>query len=218
MDELRVLIADDHPIVRQGLRAMLSLEKDLRIVGEAADGEEVVALAQRLEPDIVLMDVRMAKLNGIAATQRIKEMLPKANVLILTNYDDDEYIIGCIKAGASGYLLKDVPPGELVKAIRTVAQGYSLAEPVILRKMLAEATRIAQGQGKLQKKLTAREQEILQALVSGLSNREIAEQSFITERTVKSHLSNIYEKLGVHSRGQAIVCAVKDRLVDLSKI
>ncbi len=218
MDELRVLIADDHPIVRQGLRTMLSLEKDIRIVGEAADGEEVVALAQRLEPDIVLMDVRMAKLNGIAATQQIKEMLPNTNVLILTNYDDDEYIFGCIKAGASGYLLKDVPPGKLVKAIRRVSQGYPPFDPTILRKMLSQATQLAQREGKPQKKLTAREREILQSLAAGLSNKEIAEQFFITERTVKSHLSNIYEKLGVRSRGQAIVCAVKDRLVDLSKI
>jgi len=216
MSEFKVLIADDHAIVREGLIAMLNLADGIRVVGEATDGLEVVEMTEKLRPDIVLMDIRMAKLDGVQATREIKTGFPEVNVIALTNYDDDEYVFDCLKYGASGYLLKDVTLEDLVKAIKGAAQGECLVDPSVLNKVLTEFRDLAQNSSDHADKLSAREKEVLKALTAGLSNKEIAQQLCITEQTVKTHISSIYRKLNVRGRSQAIVDAIKNGLVDLN--
>ncbi len=214
-EPVRVLLADDHPIVREGLRTILALQEGIEVVGEAADGQEVVALADRLFPHVILMDIRMSKLDGVQATRRIKGSHPEIGVIVLTNYDDDEYVFQGIEAGASGYLLKDIGGDELAEAIRRVAQGESLMAPLILRKVLDEFAHRAEEREEPHHRLTPRELEVLQALAKGLKNEQIAAELFITEKTVKSHLGRIFSKLGVEDRSQAILYAIKKRLVEL---
>ncbi len=217
MSEFKVLIADDHVIVREGLIALLNLADDIGVVGDAADGQEVIEMTEKLRPDVVLMDIRMAKLDGVQATREIKTRFPEVNVIALTNYDDDEYVFDCLKYGASGYLLKDVSPEDLLQAIKSAAQGESLIDPAVLNKVLTQFRHLARDSSDHADKLSPREKEVLKALTAGLSNKEIARQLCITEQTVKAHFSSIYRKLNVTTRSQAIVGAVKNGLVDLNR-
>jgi DNA-binding NarL/FixJ family response regulator len=215
MEECKVLIADDHVIVREGLIALLNLVDQIMVVGEAADGQEVVEMTERLRPDVVLMDIRMGKPDGVQATREIKTRFPDVNVIVLTNYDDDEYVFDCLRYGASGYLLKDVSPEDLIKAITSAAQGESLVDPSVLNKVLTQFRDLTRDGSDRSEILSAREKEVLEALAQGLSNKEIARELCITEKTVKAHSSSIYRKLNVTTRSQAIVGAVKTGLVDL---
>ena len=209
---IRVLVADDQPLVRSGFRMVIDERDDLELVGEAGDGAEVIELARELDPDVILMDVRMPNLDGVEATRRLVEAGTRARILVLTTFDLDEYVYAAIQAGASGFLLKDVEPAALVDAIRVVAAGNSLFGPAATERLVA---RFAQPQpsGKTLEELTEREQEILRLLATGLSNAELAKQLFLSETTVKTHVSSILRKLGVRDRVQAVIAAYDAGLV-----
>jgi DNA-binding NarL/FixJ family response regulator len=213
---IRVLIADDHPVVREGFGAIVDLEDDIQVVGQAADGQEAVRLARDLQPDVVLMDLVMPKLDGVAAIEQIRDELPETHVLILTTYADDEYIMAGIQAGARGYLLKDALPDELVRAIRVVADGGSLLQPVVAAKVLDKLSALMGGEEEPAEEptpslplLTDREQQILTLLAGGARNRDIAGALFISERTVKVHVSNLMDKLEARTRTEAVARAIK---------
>jgi len=208
---IRVLIADDQPLVRSGFRMVIEERPDLELVGEASDGAQAIELTRELDPDVVLMDVRMPNLDGVEATRRLVESGMRARVLVLTTFDLDEYVYAAIRAGASGFLLKDVEPAELVDAIRVVAAGNSLFGPAATERLL---TRFAEPpKGRSLDELTDRETEILQLLATGLSNAELAEQLFLSETTVKTHVSSILRKLHVRDRVQAVIAAYDAGLV-----
>ncbi|HEX6970879.1 MAG TPA: response regulator transcription factor [Limnochordia bacterium] len=216
---IRVLLADDHALLRQGLRRILELESDLVVVGEAGDAEEAVAKVAELEPHVVLMDITMPRGGGVEATRTIVRQFPDVHVIALTIHDDDEYVVELINAGARGYLLKDVDPARVVEAIRRVARGESFIPPTLMSKVLGEFRRLAslnrsgrpsQARGEV---LTEREQEILQLIVDGHTNREIAAKLFISEKTVKNHITNILKKLQLSDRTQAAVYAIRHGLV-----
>ncbi len=216
MSQCKVLIADDHVIVREGLIALLNLADDIKVVGEAEDGREAIDMAKQLRPDVVLMDIRMAELDGVQATREIRARFPEVRVIALTNYDDDEYVFDCLRYGASGYLMKDVSPEDLVKAIRSAVQDESLLDPSVLSKVLTQFRQLTEdGSNDADDKLSPREKEVLEALTTGLSNKEIAQKLYISEKTVKAHFSSIYRKLNVSTRSQAIIGAIKSGLVDL---
>jgi len=216
MSQCKVLIADDHVIVREGLIALLNMADDIKVVGEAADGREAIDMTKRLRPDVVLMDIRMAKLDGVQATREIRARFPDVRVIALTNYDDDEYVFDCLRYGASGYLMKDVSPEDLVKAIKSAVEDESSIDPSVLNKILTQFRQLTEGgSNHADDKLSSREQEVLEALTAGLSNKEIAQKLYITEKTVKAHFSSIYRKMNVSTRSQAIIGAVKSGLVDL---
>jgi two-component system, NarL family, response regulator LiaR len=212
---IRILLADDHIMLRQGTAEILHKEADIEVVGEADDGKQAVDLALRLQPDIVVMDVRMPVLSGIEATRRIRESMPAVQVLVLTAHDDDQYVFSLLQAGASGYLLKTAPVSELVKAIRLVQAGESPLDPVIARKIVVrmagdQRSQIPVGdQSSLIEPLTPREQEVLQMLAQGLNNRAIAEALYLSDRTVQAHLTNIFAKMGVSSRLEAVLTAIR---------
>jgi DNA-binding NarL/FixJ family response regulator len=215
---IRVLVADDHPVVREGFSAIVDVEDDIEVVGQAADGLEAVRLARELCPDVVLMDLVMPNLDGVAAIEQIRTELPDTHVLILTTYADDEYIMAGIQAGARGYLLKDALPDELVQAIRVVAGGGSLLEPVVAAKVLDKLSALMAGEEEPATPppaplLTSREQEILTLLASGARNRDIAEALFIAERTVKVHIANLMDKLEAKTRTEAVAQAIKQGLL-----
>jgi NarL family two-component system response regulator LiaR len=214
-DKLRVLIADDHPLVREALRQALDDEEDMEIVAEAAEGEEAVKLASELKPDVAVMDIIMPKLNGIEATRKIKEIAPDIAILILTAYDDDEYVLGLLDAGAAGYLLKSARGRDLVGAIRAIRSGESVLHPKIIAKLLKRATMAPTDEHKTSGLLSERESEILKLVTSGMSNKEIAEKLFLSQRTIKAHLTNIFNKLNVASRSEAIVKGLQWGLVTL---
>ncbi len=211
MPEIRVLLADDQQLMREGLRVLLDLTPDIRVVGEAGDGAEAVEQARQLSPDVVLMDVRMPHLDGVAATRRLHEACPEVKVIILTTFDDDEYVFEGLRAGAVGYLLKDVPSEQLVEAIRAAACGEAFIQPSVTRKVVAEFARLTGREHRraqpLIEPLSARELEVLALIAEGLSNREIGERLFITAGTVKNHVSNILAKLSVRDRTQALLRA-----------
>jgi DNA-binding NarL/FixJ family response regulator len=213
---IRVLLVDDQPLLRKGFRMILEAEPDLEVVEEAGDGETAVALARKHEPDVVLMDVRMPVMDGIEATEQIVASGLSARILILTTFDLDEYAFAGLRAGASGFLLKDVPPQELLQAIRTVARGDAVVAPRVTRRLLdVFADQLPRGlggdgpdgSGPTLDKLTAREHDVLVAVAQGLSNAEIAQRLFISEATVKSHVGHILTKLGLRDRVQAVVLA-----------
>jgi DNA-binding NarL/FixJ family response regulator len=215
MNTINLILADDHAVVRAGTRQLLERQPDLRVVGEAADGEEAVRLAKELKPHVVVMDVRMPKMSGVEATRRIKQELPEVAVLVLTAHDDDEYVFALLQAGANGYLLKTAEMEELVKAIRAVAAGQSALDPVITGKVVAQ---FASGRSLPDvlanvkdeyEGLTEREMEILRLVGKGLTNKDIGQKLYISDRTVQAHLSNIFSKLGVNSRTEAVMYAVR---------
>jgi RNA polymerase sigma factor (sigma-70 family) len=213
---IRVLIADDQALVRSGFRMILDARPDLEVVGEAEDGAQAVALALEREPDVVLMDVRMPNLDGIEATRSIVESGSGARVLVLTTFDVDEYVHAAIRAGASGFLLKDARPDDLAEGIRLVANGDALLAPSVTRRLLerfAESEPASPGADEALASLTDREREILRLLANGLSNAEIAAQLVVSETTVKSHVSSVLRKLGVRDRVQAVIAAFDAGLV-----
>jgi DNA-binding NarL/FixJ family response regulator len=212
---IRVLIADDQALVRSGFRLIVETRPDLEVIGEAEDGEEAVRLTLELEPDVILMDVRMPGVDGIEATRRIVAAGSAARILVLTTFDLDEYVYAAVRAGASGFLLKDVRPGDLVEAIRLVANGSALLGPGVTRRLLERfADEDASGDAaEAVARLTDREREILRLLASGLSNAELAQQLVVSETTVKTHVSNVLRKLGVRDRVQAVIVAYDAGLV-----
>jgi len=211
MDKIRIAIADDHAVFRQGTRSLLEKEDDLEVVGEAGDGEEAVRLIERTKPDVAIVDIAMPKLNGVEVTRRVKLQSPATAVLILTAYDDDEYVFALLEAGAAGYLLKDVDSSEVVGAIRAVRAGESVLHPAIARKVIGRFTSSARKTGhvELSVELSEREMQILRMASRGMGNRDIAGELFISTRTVQGHLSSIFNKLGVGSRTEAIFQAAK---------
>jgi DNA-binding NarL/FixJ family response regulator len=208
---IRVLLVDDQRLMRDGLRTLIELESDLDVAGEAEDGLEAVTAYRNLGPDIVLMDVRMPNLNGVEATRRIKADWPEANILILTTFDDDEYIFEGLRAGASGYLLKDVSGKELADAIRTVAHGGTLIAPSVARKVVSEFARLKPADSasadSLPEPLSEREIEILKVLAQGRTNKEIADTLHLAEGTVKNYVTSILQKIGARDRTQAAIRA-----------
>jgi len=218
-EKLRVLIADDHALFRRGLEMVLEKEPDIEVVGEAHDGQEAVDRATELMPDVVLMDVRMPKHTGIEATQKIKELLPHVKILVLTNSDEEADLYDSIKAGASGYLLKEISSEEVADSIRSVIQGHSRISPAMASKLLTEfqaMTKRADDRAPLAPpRLTDRELQVLGLVATGLGNRDIAGQLFISENTVKNHIRNILEKLQLHSRMEAVIYAVREKLLDI---
>jgi NarL family two-component system response regulator LiaR len=211
VERITVLIADDHPVVRQGLRTFLDLQEDLHVVAEAADGEEAVARAAELVPDVVVMDLVMPKVDGIEAIRGIRDVSPSTRVLVLTSFLDDERVLPAVKAGAAGYLLKDVEPAELAAAIRAVTRGEALLHPTVAAKVVQE---LAARERSPAAELTERELEVLRLLARGLSNKAIALELQVSEKTVKTHVSNILAKLHLADRTQAALFAVRERLVD----
>jgi DNA-binding NarL/FixJ family response regulator len=217
---VRLLLADDQPLLRRGFRMILEAEGDVEVVGEAADGQEAAELSARLRPDVVLMDIRMPAVDGIEATRRIVAADPDVRVLVLTTFDLDEYAFGALRAGASGFVLKDVRPAELVAAVRTVACGDAVVSPRMTRRLLEEYAHLAPGPEAQRSvhhqrltSLTDREREVLVAIARGLSNAEIAESLYVSEATVKSHVGRILSKLGLRDRVQAVVLAYESGLV-----
>jgi len=220
MIKIRVVIADDHPLLREAMRNTFERHEDIEIVGEAGDGEEAVKLSSKLKPDIVIMDIVMPKLNGIEATKRIREISPATAVLILTAYDDDRYVIGLLEAGAAGYLLKSARGQVLVDAIRTVYAGESVLHPSIIAKVLKYGVR-TRGEGsehRAEKQLSDRELEVLKLAARGMGNKDIAKELFLSVRTVKAHLSSIFNKLDVASRTEAILKGVREGWLTLEDL
>jgi DNA-binding NarL/FixJ family response regulator len=219
-ERLRVLVCDDHALFRRGLQMVLEQEDDLELVGEASDGVEVVTKAQELMPDVILMDVRMPKRSGIEAATEIKETLPHVKILMLTISDEEADLYEAIKAGASGYLLKEIPIEEVADAIRSVWAGQSRISPSMASKLLSEFAAMSKAsEDKPQMpapRLTEREMEVLRLVAQGLNNRDIAKKLFISENTVKNHIRNILEKLHLHSRMEAVVYAVREKMIEIS--
>jgi two-component system NarL family response regulator len=218
-EPIRVLIVDDHALFRRGLVMVLEQEKDIELVGEAGDGAEAVNIAQDTMPDVVLMDVRMPRRGGIEATSQIKAIAPHTKILMLTISDEEADLYDAIKAGASGYLLKEISIEEVANAIRQVHAGQSMISPSMASKLLTEfATMVKKTDEKpaaAQPRLTEREMEVLRLVAKGRNNRDIAKELFISENTVKNHIRNILEKLHLHSRMQAVVYAVREKLLEI---
>ena len=199
---IRVLVADDHPVVQQGLCTMLELEADIQVVGRAADGSEAVAQARECQPDVILLDVQMPNVDGIEALRQIRAAQPEARVIVLTTYRNEDYVFPSLQAGASGYMLKDATREELADAIRTVAAGESLLDPEWVRTKPSEVP-----------SLTARERDVLRLMADGRNNAEIAHSLFVSENTVKTHVSNILVKLGCRDRAAAVLTAWRRHLL-----
>jgi DNA-binding NarL/FixJ family response regulator len=207
---IRVLIADDHMVVREGLRTVLEVAGDIDLVGEAADGAEAVRLAGELDPDVVLMDLRMPHMDGMASTRQVKALYPQIEVVILTTYDDDEHIVGALRAGARGYLLKDAGREALFDAIRAAARGESLLPAAVVDRVVAH---FHEPRPTRTESLSAREMEVLALLAQGAANKEVARELLISERTVKAHVTGIFNKLGVSSRAEAVAVGLRQGLV-----
>lgn len=222
MDKIRVIIAEDHAVVREGTRQLLENESDMEVVGEAANGAEAVALVERVHPDVAIMDISMPEMSGIEATERIKASRPGTAVLILTAYDDDQYVFALLAAGAAGYLLKDVPSMEVVRAIRAVHAGEPVLHPAIVRKVLARIASQQRGQELVsspqESLLTDRERDILRLAACGMSNARISDELTVSARTVQAHLTHIFDKLGVGSRTEAVIVGLRQGVLSLEDL
>ncbi|HUR85975.1 MAG TPA: response regulator transcription factor [Solirubrobacteraceae bacterium] len=210
---IRVVIADDQPVVRQGLRTFLELHDDIEVVGEAEDGEAALAAVAEHEPDVVLMDLVMPRLDGVAAIERLRDLGSAARVIVLTSFLDEDKVLPAVRAGAAGYLLKDVEPAELVRAIRTVDGGEALLHPAVAARVLRELAGDA-GRARRHDQLTPRELEVLGLLARGRANKAIALQLGVSDKTVKTHVGNILGKLGLSDRTQAALYAVREGIVE----
>jgi DNA-binding NarL/FixJ family response regulator len=219
-ERLRVMVADDHALFRRGLQMVLEAEPDIDLVGEASDGVEAVEKSQELMPDVILMDVRMPKRSGIEAASQIKDLLPHVKILMLTISDEEADLYDAIKAGASGYLLKEIPIEEVADAIRSVWAGQSRISPSMASKLLNEFAAMSKASGDRSQipapRLTDREMEVLRLVAKGMNNRDIAKELYISENTVKNHIRNILEKLHLHSRMEAVVYAVREKLLEIT--
>ncbi|MBP6786359.1 MAG: response regulator transcription factor [Candidatus Promineofilum sp.] len=213
--EIRVLICDDHAVVREGLRALISTEPDLTVVGEVADGENVVYAYRELKPDVTLLDMVMPRMNGVEAVHAIRAEFPNAHILVLTSFSDDELVFPAIKAGALGYLLKDSSPEELVRAIRDVNRGEASLHPSIARRLIQELNSPSVTRPPTEEPLTEREMEVLQLVAKGYSNEEIGEALVVSERTARGHVSSILSKLHLANRTQAALYALREGLAQL---
>ena len=216
----KILIADDHPLLREALCQVFSNQKDMEIVGQAGNGEEAIDLASQLKPDILVMDIVMPKFDGLEASRQIKKIAPNTAILILTAYDDDNYVLGLLEAGATGYLMKSAKGQDLVEAVRAVRAGESVLHPKIIEKLLKQAMAKPAETVELKIKdlLSDREMEMLKLLATGISNKEIAEKLCLSLRTVKAHMSNIFTKMNVASRSEALVESLKKGLLTLEDI
>jgi two-component system response regulator DegU len=222
---IKIMIADDHVLLRQGIRNVLELEQDFQVIGEAGDGEQTIAKAIILAPDILLLDINMPRFNGLEVIKKIKEQQQGIKIIVLTMHDDENYVIEVVKAGAVGYLLKDIEPGMLVTAIRTVYAGESFIYPTLAKKLFSElsrqqektATVIKSVAKRREEGLTYRELEVLQRVCLGLSNQDLAKSLFLSEKTVKNHLTSIFRKIGVNDRTQAVLYAIKHKIVSLEE-
>jgi len=220
LERIKVLIADDHALVRDGTRRILEAERDIEVVGEAGDGEEAVALASTLKPDVAIIDIDMPRLDGIEATRQVKALRPETAILILTAYSDDQFVYSLLEAGAAGYLLKSIRSPELVDAVRALQAGESVLHPTIARKVLNRFVSSSEKakKGEPSEALTQREMDILRLVTRGLSNKEIADELFLSMRTVQGHLGSIFSKLGVGSRTEAVVRALKEGWITLHDV
>jgi DNA-binding NarL/FixJ family response regulator len=221
-EPIRTMIVDDHALFRRGLEMVLASERDIDLVGQASDGAEAVEKAAESLPDVVLMDIRMPRSSGIEACRAMKEAAPSAKIVILTISDEEEDLFEAIRAGASGYLLKDIPLDEVADAVRAVYGGQSLINPSMAGKLLTEFATLARrdGEERVQEvpapRLTEREMQVLKLVARGMNNRDIAKELFISENTVKNHVRNILEKLQIHSRMEAVMVAVREKLIEFS--
>jgi DNA-binding NarL/FixJ family response regulator len=219
VEPIRVLVVDDHALFRRGLEMVLAQESDIEVVGEAGDGAEAVEKAADLLPDVVLMDVRMPRRSGIEACTAIKDVTPSTRIIMLTISDEENDLYDAIKAGATGYLLKEISIDEVATAIRAVAGGQSLISPAMASKLLTEFATLVKREDRQQvpaPRLTDRELEVLRLVARGLNNKDVAKQLFISENTVKNHVRNILEKLQLHSRMEAVVYAVREKLLEIT--
>lgn len=219
MERIKVLIADDHRVVREGLGAILKSKENIEVVGEAQDGQEAVEKARSLVPDVILMDVSMPRMSGVEATRIIKREFPHIGIIALTMYEEQQYIFDLVRAGATGYLLKDSDSTQIVQAIRSVYRGESLIHPSVASKILAEFSLMAQKKGKksswVEHDLTDREITVLRLVADGKTNKEIANALDLSEKTVKNHVRNIFHKLQVYDRTQAAILAIRKGLIEL---
>ncbi|HUO69360.1 MAG TPA: response regulator transcription factor [Solirubrobacteraceae bacterium] len=211
---ITVLIVDDHAVVREGLRTFLELQDDLDVVSEAADGREAVELARRLTPDVILMDLVMPELDGVRAMRELRQHVPASRVIVLTSFLDDERLLPAIQAGAAGYLLKNVEPSELARAIRAAHRGEAVIDPTVAARLVQALADGPSARPPEPERLTRREREVLALIVGGRSNKRIAFELGISEKTVKTHVGHVLEKLGVTDRTQAALLAVRDGLVE----
>lgn len=230
--KIRVVVTDDHMVLLEGISRIIDMEEDMEVVGQATNGLIALSLVEKFKPDVVLMDINMPVMDGLKATQKIKEVAPQTEVLILTMSDEEEYFFPMIAAGASGYILKDSPSNEVVQAIRVVFNGESMIQPSMAKKLLNQYTNSSaelridstasnnkplHREGVFQSQLTPRELEVLNHLVDGETNKEIADNLYISDKTVKIHVNKIYKKFKVKSRSQAIIYAVYNRIIDKKK-
>jgi NarL family two-component system response regulator LiaR len=212
---IRVLIVDDHAVVREGLRTYLDLSELIEVVGEAANGREAIERTKALKPDVVLMDLLMPEMDGIAATRAIKDVQPSTNIIVLTSFTDDEHIMPALRAGATGYLLKDVSAEQLVRAIEGANRGQAQLHPEVARRLMEQVSSPPKREEPPGVALTPRELEVLRLIANGMSNKEIARELVLNERTVKGHVSNILSKLGLADRTQAALYAVREGIVPM---
>lgn len=216
-EKVKIIIVDDHPLVREGLRKILEMESELEVIDEAGDGQGAINVCRERKPDVVLMDINMPGTNGIEATRVIKREFPQMGVIALTIHEEEEYVLELVRAGVSGYVLKDIAPAKLVETIKAVSKGHSVIDPLITNKIFGEINRLSRNRRTKEdwENLTEREMDVLRLISQGRSNKEIARTLSISEKTVKNHITNIFRKLQVDDRTQAVLFAIKHRLVEL---